>query len=577
MKKKKIVTVLIFVVIIVLAMLFMVLGAKEEGRKYSIEEVKDYKYYVLQENNLYGVIDKEANIIIKPNFESIVIPNPSKGIFVCTTKNKETKIYNEKNEEKFSEYDEVSSIRLKSIASDLMYEKSVLKYEKDGKYGLIDYSGSKITDPIYGQIEALEYKEGELLVEQKGKFGVINIKGNTLVPIEYETIKVDEYESDDKYSQAGYIVGIKTDEGYRYGYIDVNGNQILNTEYNELSRIIDIKDDNNIYLIASKNGQYGVYKNESQLLNHEYQSIIYNKTNNLFIIEKSKKYGVCEIDGKTIIEIKYAQIDTNGKYIYAKDRNGKTEVFDNTGKLTNMSEDMLMSSVGDGKYTIVVTTNENKTVYGVKDAQEKELIKAQYNYIGYLFDNYFIVSNEDGKLGIIDDKEGEKLPIKYDTIQKVKDTQLVQASITDEQLTEIYSKNIEKLCGLNTPIITEVNGYIKLYNSDENVYISKDGKIVDNTEVYKDNTLFAVKKDGKWGFEDKSNTVKVNCEFEKVTEFNKFGFAGIKKDGKWGVINSDGKIILEPKYEIQTREEPDFLGVYRKVTYGFGEVIYTNM
>ena len=31
-----------------------------------------------------------------------------------------------------------------------------------------------------------------------------------------------------------------------------------------------------------------------------------------------------------------------------------------------------------------------------------------------------------------------------------------------------------------------------------------------------------------------------------VTEFNKYGFAGIKKGGKWGVVNIKGEIIQEP-------------------------------
>ena len=46
-----------------------------------------------------------------------------------------TNIVNEKGEEIFKEYDNVEPLRLKNILSDLMYEKSILKYSKDGKYG----------------------------------------------------------------------------------------------------------------------------------------------------------------------------------------------------------------------------------------------------------------------------------------------------------------------------------------------------------------------------------------------------------------------------------------------------------
>lgn len=576
MKKNKVITILIFAVIIVLAVVFMILGAKQEGKKYSVEKVKDYNYFILQENEKFGVINKEAKVIIEPKFENVVIPNPSKGVFICTTENKETKIYNEKNEEQFSDYEEVSAIRLKNIVTDLMYEKSVLKYFKDGKYGLIDYLGNKITDAEYGQIDSLGYKEGELLVEQNGKFGVINIKGNNLIPVKYDIVEVDEYYNDENYNNAGYIVGIKTEEGYRYGYIDIDGNEILKPEYNELSRIIDIKQDKGLYLLASKNGQFGVYKNGSQIINHEYQSISYNKNNNIFIVEKSKRYGVVGIDGRNLVDIKYTQIDVSGKYLYAKDITGKIEVFDVDGKLTNMSNNIAKLSAADGKYLIVITNEENKTVYGIEDKNGKKLVENKYNYIEYLFDNYFIAANSEGKLGIIDDNGNQKMEFKYSSIQKIKDTDLIQASISSENLTEIYYKDMRKITEMNNAIITLFDDYLKVYNTTKTVYINKDGKEVKNKEVYKNNKLFAVEKDGKWGFEDENGAVKVDCKYDRVTEYNKFGYAGIKKDGKWGVIDNNMKVILEPKYEFKSNEDPDFLGIYYKVSYGFGETIYTN-
>lgn len=574
--KKNIVKISIFVVIILLAILFMVLGANQEGRKYSIEEVKDYNYFVLQKDGKYGVIDKTAQIIVEPKFENVVIPNPSKAIFICTEENKDTKVYNEKNEEKFSEYEEVTSIRLKNVVSDLMYEKSVLKYKKAEKYGLIDFNGSKITEPIYNSIEALEYKEGELLVSQNGKYGVINIKGHNLVPIKYETVKVDEYYNEEDYSRAGYIVGVKTEEGYRYGYIDVDGNEILKTEFNEISRIVDIKEDKGLYLIGSKNGQYGVYKEGNQIINNEYQSISYDKTSNLFILEKSKKFGVANINGNTIIDVKYSQIDAGGKYLYVTDRSGKTEVYDNEGKLTNMSENISKLSVADGKYTIVINNADNKTLYGIETADEKQIVEPKYNYIEYLFDKYFLVSDSDGKLGVVDDSGAEKVELKYSSIQRIKETKLIQCSISSQNLVEIYTSNADKIVEMNNAKISYVKDYIKVYNEKESIYLTEEGKKVDSKEAYKGNELFAIEKDGKWGFADINGNIKVECKYDKVTEFNQYGFAGIKQDGKWGVMDSSMKVILEPKYEMASYTEPDFLGGFYKVTYGLGEVLYTN-
>ena len=79
----------------------------------------------------------------------------------------------------------------------------------------------------------------------------------------------------------------------------------------------------------------------------------------------------------------------------------------------------------------------------------------------------------------------------------------------------------------------------------------------------------------KWGFVDALGNNIIDNKYEKVTELNKYGFAGIKQDGKWGVINSEGKIILEPTYELNDNE-PIFIGEYYQVIYGNGEIYYTK-
>ena len=96
-------------------------------------------------------------------------------------------------------------------------------------------------------------------------------------------------------------------------------------------------------------------------------------------------------------------------------------------------------------------------------------------------------------------------------------------------------------------------------------------------EIFPENTLFASEKDGKWGFVDKNNNVKIDYQYDKVTELNELGFAGIKKDGKWGVIDKDGNIILEPTYTIPEQNgEPYFIGKYYKVISGYEEEYYTD-
>ena len=261
MKKKHIVGIIIISIIIIATVgVFIAKKVIEDGKKYEIEKVDNYEYFTLKVDNKYGVINKEGKQIINTEYTNVIIPNPQKPVFICYTSDN-TKVLNQNGEEIFTEFKSIEPIKLKNIASSLMYEKSILTYKENEKFGLINLEGKKLTKAIYNKIEGLPYKEGELLVQKEGKYGVINLKGNQLIKPQYDQINVDGYSNDENgYKNAGYIVGNKTEEGYRYGYIDIDGKMLLETEYNEIQRITEVKE-NDIYLIAAKNGQYGLFKN----------------------------------------------------------------------------------------------------------------------------------------------------------------------------------------------------------------------------------------------------------------------------------------------------------------------------
>ena len=134
---------------------------------------------------------------------------------------------------------------------------------------------------------------------------------------------------------------------------------------------------------------------------------------------------------------------------------------------------------------------------------------------------------------------------------------------------------MKKVCEIENATIENNIEYIRIYNDQENKYISIDGKEIENKEVFKNNGIFAKKQGNLWGFVDINGHVKVSCKYEKVTEINEYGFAGVKQEGKWGVINKQGEIIVEPKYELNI-SEPVFIGEYYQVIYGNGEIYYTK-
>ena len=87
---------------------------RKSNLAYEIEQVKEYNYFILKQDEKYGVIDKTGNIIITPEYSEVKIPNPEKGIFVCYQE-ENTKVCNERNEEILTQYSEIKPIRSKNM------------------------------------------------------------------------------------------------------------------------------------------------------------------------------------------------------------------------------------------------------------------------------------------------------------------------------------------------------------------------------------------------------------------------------------------------------------------------------
>ncbi len=578
MKKKYIIMlVVILLIIMAIAGWFIYKQIEKNGREYEIQKVniENYQYFILRQEGNYGVIDKNGDIVINPEYTNIVIPNPEKAVFICYN-DENTKVLNQNQEQIYTEYSNIQPIRLKNIASDLMYEKNVLTYEQDGKIGLMNLEGEAIAKPIYESIEGLPYKEGELLVKQEGKYGVINNKGNELVKAEYDQIAVDNYTTEDAgYKNAGYIVSNTTENGYRYGYIDVNGNVILTPEYNEISRIVDIKDDANVYLITAQNGQYGMFKNNEQVIKNEYQSIAYNSENGTLTLEKTKRFGVATIDGNIIIPIEFTQIDSTGMYIYATDVDGNIQVYQKDGTKAEVDNTVYILETENENYKIKID-NAQGSAYSILDKDGNQLTTANYAYIDYLYDNYFIVSVTGGKVGVINDKEEPIIEIKYDSIEKLEGTNYIVTRLSENNSAQIYDRNLKQLCDMSNAIIDTENDYVKIYNDTETKYFDLEGNEKQNTEVLGNNSIYAKSQDGKWGFVDQSGNVVVDYIYDKATDLNSYGYAGIEQDGKWGVVDAEGKVIVEPTYVFNVKTEPEFIKEYYKVVYGYGEFYYTK-
>lgn len=563
---KKIRWIIIGIVAVIIIAISIMAIINEVQLHYKVEEISEYKYFTLEQNQKYGVIDRNGNIVIEAEYGAVQIPNPSKAIFVCVkeynenTKEYETVVYNEKKEVLLSNYKNVQAISIYTNVNSTPYEKSVLTYKENGKYGLINLEGKQITKPVYDEISSINYKEGTFLVKQNELEGIINMKGKVIIKCEYESVTSDNYYSENgNKKQAGFIVSKKTEDGYRYGYANYRGTIILNPIYTQLERVTEIANEKGVYFIAFKNGQAGLLKNNKEILNYEYEDIQYNVLGSIFVTKRNGKYGAVNQEGTTVLYPEYDNVYTGGMYLNAlKDKD--IFIFDLNGNKIETNE-VSKTKTENANYYITIDKN-NK--YKVVDSKDNIIIDKDYTYIEYLPGDYFIVER-DSKSGIIDSNGKSVIELKYDSISRINETDILQME-TNKNIA-LYNLNMKEIVSMDNAIVKEVKdekAYILLYSDTDFKYLDKRGNILTSQNLFENNSLFAKNINGKWGFVDKDGNLKVQNDYELVTDFNKYGFAGIKKDGKWGSINQNGEVVQEPTYDLK-RNIPEFVGKYYRV------------
>ena len=578
MKKKKLIIIGILILIIIVIVVSLIIYFSNRAKYiFDVEYVSNIEYNTVKVEDKYGVIDGNGNIVIEPTYNVIQIPNPSKPVFICMsnynteTKEYETKVLNDKKEQVITGYSNIQAIPANSTADGIPFENTVLRYKRDDKYGLISLEGKEITEAIYEEISSVTYKEGMLLVKQDGKYGVININGKVVIKPEYDNITVDNYyDVNTGYQRTGFIVCSIKDEGYRYGYVDYRGKKILDTIYTEVERVTDLEDEKDVYIVAYKDGQAGLLKNKKQILDYEYEDIIYYAYNDVFIVQRNGKQGITDRKGNMKIDTKYTNISFGGIYVNAVDENNETKILDLNGNEVSDGYIAKMPTK-DGEHYIVY---DEEGIYKIIDNSGNVVIDNKYTNIEEIADNYYIVANNRNN-GIIDLTGKSLVDLKYNSIVELDNTELLQANISTTSTVSLINKNMQVVVTMDNANIDVEDGYIRLYSETEDKYFDYAGNELSAKDVFQNNKIYAQEENGKWGFVDKNGNTIVQNEYDKVTELNEYGFAGIKKDGKWGVIDENGQIVQEPIYELD-EISPSFIGKYYKVDEWYGNVYYTN-
>ena len=465
---KKVIGVVVAIIVIIMFIIAIKDLLKSDS---SSNNLVSTSYFLINENNKWGVIDNNAKIIIEPTYEeAIIIPNNKQDIFICTYNvnyeegRYEIKVLDSKRKEIFTEYNKVKVIEKYDENNNLWYEENVLLFEKDGKFGLIDFKGNEILKQSYEKIYTLKGIKNSIVTEKDDKKGAVTHLGQVLVENKYEEIK-------------------------------------------------PLGQDTRLYIVKLE-GKYGV----EGILDCKYQDIKPLNNKEIFCVKEDDKYKVINAEGKTVFSEKFDNIESIKDNIIVYKYKDKYCAYDieNNKKLSKTYKTL--------KYTandlFIARTNNN---YGIIDINGETKIKEEYSNINY-YEDIKIYELEGKDLEVNSIVNSELKEIAKGIISEV-NSEKAYMKLWTENGYGYYKLNGEKL---ETKDILANNNLFLSKQNNKYGFIDQQGNVVvdyiyDDAREQNEYGYIAVKKDGLWGSLDKNGNIiceiKYNLDNNLLIDF----------------------------------------------------------
>lgn len=436
-------------------------------------------YYSAYSNGKWGVIDNKGSVIIDLNYkEMIVVPDKKTDLFIVTydvnyeNGTYKTKILDKNGREKLSNFNNVQAIENYNN-NEVWYESNVLKYQKNGKWGLITFDGKEIIPADYDKIYALPGIQKSIIIEKDGLVGLVS---NSL------------------------------------------GEIVIKPNYAEITSLTNTYD--NGYIVKNKDSYYGIITTDKKtILNFKYDDISHVTGGDMYVVTEEGKTKLIKKDGETVLDSGF---------------------------------DEIISIDGDS----IIIKKDGK--YGVIKVSGTVVIPLEYDDLKYTFDRNYIAKKND-KYGIIKSGNETIIDFKYLSATYRKEANFIEAE-TEDYKTDIIDSSFNTV--LSGVIISEVNrekGYIRVRLDDEYQYYNFKFEKKKTQDVLTTNTLFLVKENGKYGYENKNGNKVVDCIYDDATEQNELGYVAVNKDGLWGSLKSNGSVALNPSVNLNNNLYIDFI------------------
>ena len=478
---KKVVATIVALLVIIMVIYSMILSLNKKSKEQQVLP-ESVSYFSAYADSKWGVINNKGDKLSNISYdEMVIIPDSTKNIFIVTydvdytNGTFKTKAINEKNEQLFSNYSNVSALVNYDASNNVWYNNEVLKFEKDGKYWLFVFFVIVVLPANFEDISSMLGLVKTLILTKDGKYGLYNSVSKTV------------------FADTTYTSVAPFGKTYNDGYI-----------------------------VKNENGKYGILGSEGKIiLDATHDKIMKVSGNDKYVVQDGVKTKLISKDGTTILETGFDEIiEIDGDNLVIKKA---------------------------GKYGIINTTGET-------------LIDPAFDYLENCFGDYYIAKTA-GNYGVIKLNKDICIEIKYKDIKYRNDIASLICE-NEDYTSDIYNRELKFVLTGSISKVDSEKGYIRARVGNEYKYYNLQYQEITNKEALKNNTLFLVKENGKYGYVNKDGQKVVDCIYDDAQEQNQYGFCAVNKDGKWGVLQQNGSILLEPSVSLDNNISIDFIGTW---------------
>lgn len=392
-------------------------------------------FYPIKQNNLWGYINNEGEILIKPTYQWA---STFKEGFAVIQQNNKKGFINKRGE-----------IVIPPVFDDAEnFNKGFAVVIRDDFYGLIDKTG-KIVVPIkYNYLG--ELSDSLLLAEKDRKYGYLDEKGNTAIPFIYDA-------AGDFKNKFAYV---KITE--KMGIINQYGINVLRCEYDWIENF------NKGIARVKKENDFGILNSEADTILPIAYSYIGSFKNELALIAQNNKYGYVNSDGKITIPLEFAfdnttkeWADFSNGYAVFKQKN-KFGLIDSTAKKIIEPKYDAVGSIGKNKWIPVL--QKDKWTY--ISLSKKQAPTAKFDYATPFNEQGFAIIKQKDLFYLINEKAEIIIQKGFDKIEFKQE--FIQVLLNNKY--GILSQNIEELLPAEYEQIEWIDNFIVKAEKEDSVF-----------------------------------------------------------------------------------------------------------